>query len=177
MKKSVIAAALLAVCGAASAQGYAGALIGLSKISTDCASIASCDDTDTGYKVFAGYQVMPNVAIELGYTDFGKARASLGSVHEEIEASAISVVGAFRVPFSEDFIGVARLGLAGVKAKRTPSLSGESESNLKLYTGLGLEYQVSDAFKLSAAIDLTSAEVEGDSGAVYLIGVGAQAGF
>lgn len=178
MRKKLMAAALLAaLSGAASAQGYAGALIGLAKISTDCGSIASCDDTGTGYKAFAGYQVTPNLAVEAGYTSFGKATAGTGSGREEISSSAFSVIGAFRLPLMEDWTGIARLGLAGVKAKRSIGGADRSETSLKLYTGLGLEYALNPDFKINAALDLSSAEIDGDSGTVYLFGVGAQMGF
>src|SRR5262245_5537797 len=30
------------------------------------------DDNDTGFKLFAGYQLNPNFAVEVGYADLGK---------------------------------------------------------------------------------------------------------
>ena len=36
----------------------------------------SCDNNSTGYKVFAGFQLIPLTALEVGYIDFGKAQAS-----------------------------------------------------------------------------------------------------
>lgn len=178
MKKVLLAAALVAACGAASAQGYAGAVAGLAKFNSDCAPGVSCDDSDTGYKVFGGYQLNPNVSIELGYTDFGQAEGRAGGLRETLKAKAYSVVGAFRTSFAPEWTGVARLGLASVKGERDTNFGlSESDSSIKLYAGLGVEYALSESFKITGAFDLTSADVGDDSGAVYLLGLGAQIGF
>lgn len=178
MKKMLLAAVLAAAGGAASAQGYAGALIGMSKFNVDCPGYGiSCDDSDTGYKVYGGYAVSPNISIELGYTDFGKASLSDGGMNESIEAQAISLVGAFRTAFNADWTGVGRLGLASVKGKRATNFgSNASDSSIKFYAGVGLEYAVG-AFKLTGALDLTTADIDDETGSVYLFGLGAQVGF
>lgn len=178
MKKILLAAALAASCGLASAQGYVGALVGLTSIAIDCGPGESCDDSDTGYKLYGGYEVAPNIAIEVGYTDFGKVTASAGAYNAELKGTALSLVGAFRVAFSPEFTGVARLGLASVKGKVSDNLGNSaSDSNIKLYTGLGLEYAMSKDIKLVGAFDLTNVEVDGDSGTAYIAGIGAQIGF
>jgi len=178
MKKILLAAALAASCGLASAQGYVGALVGLTSIAIDCAPGLSCDDSDTGFKLYGGYEVAPNIAIEVGYTNFGKVSASAGAYNAELKGTALSLVGAFRVAFSPEFTGVARLGLASVKGKVSDNVGGSaSDSSIKLYTGLGLEYAMSKDIKLVGAFDLTNVEVDGDSGTAYIAGVGAQIGF
>lgn len=178
MRKILVAAALAAACAAASAQGYAGAVAGLAKYNTDCVAGVSCDDSDTGYKFFGGYQLSPGVSIEVGYTDFGQAQGSAGGLRETLKAKAYSLVGAFRSSFSPEWTGVARLGLANVKGERSTNFGvSESDSSIKLYAGVGAEYSMNDSFKLTASFDLTSADVGDDSGAVYLMGVGVQAGF
>lgn len=178
MKKILLAAALAASCGLASAQGYVGALVGLTSIAIDCAPGLSCDDSDTGFKLYGGYEVAPNIAIEVGYTNFGKVSASAGAYNAELKGTALSLVGAFRVAFSPEFTGVARLGLASVKGKVSDNAGDSaSDSNIKLYTGLGLEYAMSKDIKLVGAFDLTNVEVDGDSGTAYIAGIGAQIGF
>lgn len=171
MKKILLATALLASAGFASAQGYVGALAGLSKVNQEGCFIAACDDSDTGYKVYGGYEVLPHLSIELGYTDFGKFNSGTTA---EIKATALSVSAAYRVPFTRELEGVGRLGLASVKTK----WFGGSGTEAKLYAGIGLDYALSKDFKLNAAIDLTQAEAaNGNSGGIYLFGVGAQVGF
>ncbi|MDO9237311.1 MAG: outer membrane beta-barrel protein [Aquabacterium sp.] len=178
MKKILLAAALAASCGLASAQGYVGALVGLTSIAFDCGPGQSCDDSDTGFKLYGGYEVAPNISIEVGYTDFGKAKVSEGADRAEYKGTALSLVGAFRVAFTPEFTGVARLGLASVKGKFSDSLGASaSDSNIKLYTGLGVEYAMSKDIKLVGAFDLTNVEIDGQSGTAYIAGVGAQIGF
>lgn len=71
------------VAAAADLGWYAGAGAGWSKfngnvvdinptLANETYSTTSFDDTDTGWKVFAGYQFHPNWAVELAYTDLGK---------------------------------------------------------------------------------------------------------
>jgi OOP family OmpA-OmpF porin len=186
MKKVLFAAALAAACGVASAQGYAGALVGLAKISTDCPAGYSCDDSSTGLKVYGGYEVAPNIAVEVGYTNFGKTKASVGSVSVEGKSTAISVVGAFRFPIAAEFTGVGRIGLASVNGKISGSsgsatVVSESKSKIALYSGLGLEYDIAKDIKAVAAFDLTKTEFEingtKDSGTTYMFGAGVQAAF
>jgi len=57
----------------------------------------SCDDTSTGFKAFAGLQLIPLTAVELGYTDFGNAKATgtLHGVSVSPETSANATYGAF----------------------------------------------------------------------------------
>jgi len=57
----------------------------------------SCDDTGTGYKAFAGLQLIPLTAVELGYIDFGQAQAT-GTFHgvsASPETKANATYGAF----------------------------------------------------------------------------------
>jgi OmpA-OmpF porin, OOP family len=165
MKKILLAAALVASCGVASAQGYAGALIGMANVNATC---GGCDTSDTGFKLYGGYEVMPNLAVEVAYTDFGKYADLVN-----LKPTALSVVAAYHFPLSGDLSGVGRLGLASVKSKWT----GGSSSDIKLYAGLGLDYNLTPSFKLTGAFDFTQAELAGDSGSVYIFGVGAQMGF
>lgn len=183
MKKVLFAAALSAVCGLASAQGYAGALVGLAKISTDCPFSYKCDDSSTGMKVYGGYEVAPNIAVEVGYTNFGKSKISAVGGSGEFKSTALSVVGAFRFPIAAEFTGVARLGLASVSGKSsgTALTSSETKSSIKLYTGLGLEYDIAKDIKLVGAFDLTNTDFEAkgvsDSATTYMFGAGVQAAF
>src|SRR5262245_57423097 len=86
--RQILAAALLALAGAAYAQDqgfYVGGGAGISKAldPADCSdslgfSVSNCniEDKKTGWKVFVGYQFNPYVAVEGGYTDLGKFKTS-----------------------------------------------------------------------------------------------------
>lgn len=178
MKKMMLAAVLAVAAGGASAQGYAGALIGLTKVNTSCLPGATCDDSDNGYKAYGGFNINPNVAVEVGYTDFGKFSISGPGGRAEIKGTALSVVGAFRAQFSKEVAGVARLGFASVKGKLSSTVGASgSDDNLKVYAGLGIEYAFGDDLKISAAADFTDVEYDGGSGTAYIAGIGLQYGF
>ncbi|HIV72948.1 MAG TPA: outer membrane beta-barrel protein [Candidatus Aquabacterium excrementipullorum] len=178
MKKIVLAAVLAVVGGAASAEGYVGVVAGVTKINSECSAGFSCDDSDSGYKVYGGYEVAPNIAIEVAYTDFGKTSFDYGSAHAEIKGSAVAVLGALRGQFSNDWAGVARLGLASVKGKASSNFGyNGSESNVKPYASFGVEYAVTKGLKITGSADFTQVEYDGDSGAAYLVGVGLQYNF
>ena len=120
MNKQVLLLALSAVMGVSSAQAadtgfYVGGSLGQSKINDfngsdldaelaleGITSSSSTDDTDTGWKVFAGYQFMKYLAVEGAYVSSGKFKAnsvvtspSAGVVDTEIETDAwtISALG------------------------------------------------------------------------------------
>ena len=107
---------------------------------------------------------------EIGYIDFGKA--SGGPIDIEVDSFYGAAVG--RIAFNNDLTGVGRIGIANVDTKIT--FLG-SESEMKLYYGLGLEYSFNKNLKGVAALDFTEGEHSGDSGDVHLISLGIQYSF
>jgi OmpA-like transmembrane domain len=164
MKKILLTAALLASCGAASAQGYAGALIGLSQARYECAGLP-CDKSDMALKLYGGYEVTDGVSVEVGYTNFGAIK--LGST-AEVKKSALSVVAAVRYPLREKLTGVGRLGLGYVSATSNVAASTKA---FNLYAGLGLEYDLTARMRVVGAVDTA------DNLDAFLFGAGVQMGF
>lgn len=179
MKNVILAAVLTAVAGMASAQGYAGALAGLTKFdSNDCPKQTSCDNSDAGFKVYGGYQLAPNFAVEAGYTDFGKSSIGKGDARLTRDATAYTVLAVLRGQVMDKLTGVGRFGWARVKVNEQQRGGAKvSDGNVAMYVGAGVEYAVNSAFKITGAADFTKAEFRDESGTVYLIGVGAQYGF
>jgi OOP family OmpA-OmpF porin len=48
---------------------YVGASLGQSQVDVDCSGTTTCDDKDSAWKIFGGYQFNRNFSVELGYTD------------------------------------------------------------------------------------------------------------
>jgi len=82
----------------------------------------SCDDTQAGWKIFAGYQFTPNWGLEGAYVDLGKFSAAnyysasdgefTASVTEkgQAEVDGFSLALTATAPYSENFAVFAKLG-------------------------------------------------------------------
>jgi len=75
MKKVASAVLLALAMGGAHAQVYIEGALGATNLDADCDGVVSCDNNDTGLKLIGGYKVNPNLAVEFGYLNFGKASA------------------------------------------------------------------------------------------------------
>lgn len=182
MNKIALAAALLALATSASAQltnkAYIGGAFGPSHLEADC-GVFSCDNNDTGYKLYAGYKVHPQIAIEGGYIDFGKSNVSLGPVGVgSLAADGFLVNAAGRLALTRELTGVGRLGLAFIDAKASGLPYGNrTDDTTSAYLGLGLEYSFNKNVRASASADFTTAEINGDERTVRLLSVGLQYDF
>jgi OOP family OmpA-OmpF porin len=185
MKKYALEIAAALAAGAAHADEPARAYLTLAGGSThlnlDCTGATSCDKTDTGGKIVGGYSFGNGFSLEAGYWSLGKARGSDGSLSATIKPTAFTVGGAFSLPLSNEWGMNFRLGAAQVKAKvdaSAGSISGStSESNTKVYAGVGLTYAISPAVKLELGVDSTQVEFSGEKGTLRLISVGATFAF
>lgn len=145
---------LFAVSGPALAQGspwYVGAGLGLTEFKDACEGIGgpgvSCDEKDTGLKLFGGYRVNPNFAVEFGYTDFGKSTLSaVGFGSASLEASGLEVLAVGIAPISPQWSLFGKVGLFAwdLDLKDGTGLIGSaSESGTDLTFGFGASYDFS----------------------------------
>jgi OmpA-OmpF porin, OOP family len=127
------------------------------------ASTKSKDENDSGFKLFAGYQVNSNFALEGGYADLGKftldtavtAFGSPATAHSEIKATGWNIDAVGIVPVGNIWSIIGRVGVirADVKLDVTANGPGGSASdNVSSTTsdmkyGLGFQlYDVTQAF-------------------------------
>lgn len=117
---------------------------------------SSMDDTDSAWKIQAGYRFSKNLAIEGGYANLGEFayRAAItapvtetGVVTLDIDGWNLDVVG--RLPFNPSLTGFAKVGAffynldyqcTGTVYCGTPS---RSASGTSLHYGLGVDYSFS----------------------------------
>ncbi len=195
MKKIVLASLLATAFGAASAQGYIGGSAGLTSFDVDCDGTTRCDTSDAGLKLYAGYKFNPAFALELGYLDFGKVQADgylagyVGGFYfssptfmsTQIDVSGVTVSAALRGAFTPALNGVLRLGIASITTESSAKLLGSSgsasETNAAPYLGLGLEYAFTKNLKGTVSADFSRFEVDGETGSVRMVGIGAQYDF
>lgn len=117
---------------------------------------SSMDNTDTAYKIQAGYRFNKNLAIEGGYAKLGEFSysatitapiAGAGVVKLDADGWNLDLVG--RLPFGDSFNGFAKIGAfaynldyqcSGTSAALCGTAPNRSASGTSLYYGLGLEY-------------------------------------
>jgi OmpA-OmpF porin, OOP family len=119
---------------------YAGGSLGRSKAKDACANFgpaASCDDTDTAWRVLGGYRFNRNLATEIGYHDFGKSSIPGASV----DASAWEWVGVGSLPAGPVSL-YAKAGLYRGEAKGGGLAAGLSNTNTTWTAGLGVQYDL-----------------------------------
>lgn len=184
MRKNVLAIAALAsmlASGAFAQQAYVGGAVGQGHVNVDCSGIADCSNNSTGYKLYGGYMFMPNIAGEVTYFDFGKAKASGGGASVEARGTGVGIGAAFFGEFAPQWSGVVRLGVASNRMKldaTTPTTTANaSESSTQAYVGFGVGYEISKGFKLTGDVDLTRGKILGEKGNLRLVSVGANYAF
>ncbi|HEY0856155.1 MAG TPA: outer membrane beta-barrel protein [Albitalea sp.] len=131
--KALISAAALAAF-AAQAQGpYVGGSLGQSRYKGPDIGGLPTDRSDTGGKIYGGYGITPNVGVELGYAELGKADSDAGSVRGR--GLFVDLVGT--VPITDSFSAIGRVGAFNGKAKTS---LGNSDSSTNAKYGLGVQY-------------------------------------
>jgi OOP family OmpA-OmpF porin len=185
--------------GAPDAGWYGGLGIGRSSASIDNARITSNllgsgfatssisnDDTDTGYKLFAGYKFNRNFALEGGYFDLGRfgftaTTVPAGTLNGSIKLSGINLDAVGILPINERFSAFGRVGVNYAEASDSFSGTGavsvpnsnpsKREANLKFGGGLQYDFNRSLGMRLEAERYRINDAV-GSKGDVDLLSVG-----
>ena len=146
------AAGIAGLAVPASAEGwYAGASFGNSKDNDWCEDVSgSCDDKDSGWKLFAGNQFNKNAAIEFGYVDLGETSANgtvLGipvTATGEATGFNVSLVGMMPVGATSNLTG--RIGLFRWDSDVSGTAAGipvsVSDSGTDLAFGVGASFGI-----------------------------------
>lgn len=121
-------------------------------------SASSSDRNDNAYKVFGGYQINRNIALEAGYFNLGKSRfttqtSPAGSLSgaTKVQGLNFDVVGT--LPFTQRLSGLARVGAQQAFSQEDYSGTGAGagvssstkHNNTNYKVGLGMQYEISPA--------------------------------
>jgi OOP family OmpA-OmpF porin len=154
MKNTLLAASIVAAVSfvsvntyAADTGGYIGASFGQTSSDAldDLESIpgVSVDDSDTGYKIFAGYSFNANFAIEGFYTDLGEISATNGVTTASVSLDSLGVAGLAILPLNDDFGLFAKVGYQRWDAElKATGVSSTNEDGSDAVLGLGVTYDV-----------------------------------
>lgn len=183
MKKLIVAAVMLSAASASFAQDagfYTGVSAGYAKFKMDFIDNvkdipgSSADDSDTGYKLTAGYTFNENFALEAFYinglslgTNFNFKDKDSGDVvnaNGTLDTSGVGLAAVLKKPVSESASVYGKLGAVRFKQKLDLTLSsGSVTAPVKLsdkttagMIGLGAEYKLGEALSLKAEYEISS---------------------
>ena len=152
---ALLAAAGMALSAGALAQGmrgpdagwYVGGTFGQSTADGACDDFAgtglSCDDKDTAWKIFGGYQVNRNFAAEFGYTNLGEISVSGFGFNASAEATAWELVGVGSFPVANRLSLFGKIGFYRAEAEYEDNTGVTAdESNTGLTFGFGARYDI-----------------------------------
>lgn len=125
------------------------------------ASNLSTDDWDPGYKVFGGYQYGPRFSLEGGYFSLGRFGYKVdttpaGTLDGSIKVQGMNLDAVGRLPFTERFSAIGRVGLTYVDTAGRFAATGAAtltDPNPGKRTGghkygFGLQYDITHAMAL-----------------------------
>ena len=129
------------------------------------------DDTDMGWKAFAGYNFSRYFGLEFGYVDLGDAKtevnltapgAAVSSAQSRTEISGYTVTAIVRYPFTDKFEMFGKFGglfsdvdhtTTGTGSALTLVVPTADEGDENITAGLGMKYMVSDHIGVRAEWD------------------------
>jgi OOP family OmpA-OmpF porin len=138
---------------------YLGGSFGQAQADLDCTGTTSCDDKDSSWKIFAGYQMSRNLAVEFGYSNLGEVTATtpsfflpgfgtIPSANISIESSVWEVSGVGSLPVADRFSFFGRAGLymadtdVSLRFAGPPGVVDDSDDNIGLTLGFGARVDI-----------------------------------
>ena len=128
---------------------YLGA--GGGRVKGELGCVGNCDNKDTTWHAYAGYQFNRYLAIEGGYSDFGSVESSgtifggTATARADTTAAEISMLGI--APFTDKFSAYLKIGMFRYESDATlrGTVIGTSSAKGTEFTiGMGLQYSVTD---------------------------------
>jgi OOP family OmpA-OmpF porin len=178
---AAVPAAMLALSAPAYAQGqsdagwYVGAAYGMTSFDIDTAGVTSptVDDSDTGFKIYGGFQFNKHLGAEVGYVDGGKATFSgsgipslgIGAFSGDLKVTAITFAAVGTLPLNEQFALFGKAGLAAWDAKASANVAGLSgaadDSGTDLLYGIGARYNLNRNWGITLEYEAVDVEDSG----------------
>jgi len=133
-----------AFAGPASAQLYAGGSVGFSQSKDICDAVVAsvtCDDDDTAWRAFGGYQFNQYFALELGFANLGESSGSGGGAFFTVEAKeAWDLSALFTIPVATRLSLLLRLGAHRTRVTVDDTGAQEADTGSAFTYGVGAEY-------------------------------------
>ena len=125
---------------------------------------SSVDNRDTGGKVFGGYQLNPNFAVEGGYFDLGRhsysGSTSGGAYSGNTRSHGLNLDLVGTLPVTDRLSVLGRVGAIYAKTRDSsssafapPSTANRSSNDTSMKYGVGLQYAITDALSLRGELE------------------------
>ena len=122
------------------------------------------DNKDTGGKVFGGYQLNPNFAVEGGYFDLGRhsysGTTSGGAYSGNTRSHGLNLDLVGTLPMTDRLSVLGRIGAIYAKTRDSsssafapPSTANRSSNDTSMKYGVGLQYAITDALSLRGELE------------------------
>jgi len=134
-----------------------------SLISNSGGVVSDCDNKGFAFKAFGGYQFVRYFGVEVGYADFGRARAKVSSPGQgdvDFKTRAVFLDGVVTVPIISGLSFLAKGGVVrwntklNVAANTGLALPSQSETGFSGMYGAGFEYMFSNSFGMRAEYEI-----------------------
>ncbi len=127
---------------------YLGTGVGHAGHSTNCENVDGCSKSRVGFKLLAGYQIMPNLAIETSYGDTGRTGGAFGDYHLWSKTRSFTVAALGIYPVTKEVELFGKIGAHTTKNKidiNVPDMIASGSVNNKgLLAGVGAQYRFTD---------------------------------
>ncbi len=145
--RALSAAILLLASGGVLAQAgpYLGGALGQSKFKEWCdtggspVTLASCEDTDTSWRVLGGYRFNRYVGVEATYVDWGEVTASTNTARVSAKQNSYGLAAVGTMPLGERFELFGKAGFLNTE-QETTSTRTVTRDETELHYGLGVKY-------------------------------------
>lgn len=126
---------------------------------------ATGDNRDTGGKLYGGYRLSRNLAVEAGYFDLGRFdylynTTPAGSLNGNLRVRGLNLDLVGILPVSDRFSVFGRVGAAYTQARSSfgrtgvvPQAASRNEKDTNLKLGLGVQYAVTDRLSVRGEIE------------------------
>jgi OOP family OmpA-OmpF porin len=135
--------------------------------------VTSCDDKDSGFKVYAGMGISPNLAVEVGWVDLGKATATGPGGSASVKADGIQAAALGILPINPRFRVFGKAGVYAWDASASGPGGSLSDDGIDIMFGVGLAWNMAPRLDLRA--EWERFDVDGDD--VDMLSVGVQYSF
>lgn len=151
---------------------YLGAGVGQGTLDFDDTdfTVAGVDDSDTAFKVYAGYTFNEFISVEAAYFDAGQPTEQIDTLTLQFDLSAVNFSAVGHLPLTESFELFGKAGLASYDYDGQASINGVmvstgDDSDQDVSYGFGATYSFAGPFEIRGEYEF----IEIDSGSYDVV--------